>query len=114
MRYLVLWAGQILLSVPWFLKWPFTIWNFVAHAHHIPYDESEVLLRWCLAGFGIIAMGAFAMLLEPGLMVFLKFLGPYIGAGLPAVRIGIQLSRKYRHLREIKLLEYKPAEHPQT
>src|SRR3990167_683186 len=99
MRNLVRMVGQILLSVPFFLKWPFVVWNWAVHAHHIPAEKRDPLFSWCMAGFGIIAMGSFALVLAPEWMVFLKFLGPYIGAGLPTVRIGIRLSREYRHLR---------------
>jgi hypothetical protein len=110
-------AGDILLSIPFFLVWPIHIWNWAARASHIPADERQGYFSWCLAGFGIILMGAFAMLLAPHWMVFLKFVAPYIGAGLPTVQSGICLSRKYRHLLKIrpityttKLLEYKPEQ----
>jgi len=44
-------------------------------------------------------MCAIAMAFEPDVMVFLNFLGPYIGAGIPAVLTGLKLSREHRHLR---------------
>jgi len=106
---------EVVLSVPFFLKWPFAIWNWAAHAHHVPLERRQRVFSMCLGGFGIIFMGTFGLLLEPDVRVFMSFFAPYAGAGFATMRAGIRLSREYRHLREIKLLEYKTGpEHPQT
>ena len=107
--------GRIVLSVPFFIRWPFIIWNWAAHAHYIPAEERNPLFSWCLAGFGTILMLAMTWPLAGfDLWVFLKFFGPYVGAGIPAMIKGIELSRKYRPLREMYRIQFIPEQYPQA
>jgi hypothetical protein len=105
MRKLIHLMGSVVLSVPWFLLWPVHIWNWAARAHHVPADRRNPLFSHCLGGFGIVLMYLFTLPIALDVRVFVMFFAPYIGAGLPALRIGINLSREYRHLRDMKLLE---------
>ena len=103
MRKLVRLVGQVLLSVPWFLKWPFTVWNWAARAHHVPLARREPLFSWCVAGMGILLMYAPILMLGGDIMQLVAGIAAYVGTGIPTVRTGIALSREYRQ-RPIQLL----------
>ena len=102
MRRLLFWIGQILLSVPWFIQWPITVWNWAARAHHVPLPKRQPLFGWCMGG----AFSLFVLILafvwgSGNIMQLLALAGLYVGSGIRAVYDGIALSREYRHLREV-------------
>ena len=110
MRKLVRLVGLALLSVPFFLKWPYVVWQWAVRAHHVPMEKRQPLLGWCLGGTFSLPLLALQLIFGGHMINMLPLTTWYFSCGLRAVYDGIILSREYRHLRETPLLaDYRPT-----
>jgi len=97
MRYLMLWAGQKILSGLWILVWPYAIWRWSRAARHIPKAQLKKIHQSCW--IGAITVGIFFLTMvtssENGWweLVFAYYL-PW---GFHTVEEAQGLAKKYAH-----------------
>ena len=87
---------EFILSIPWLLCWPVHVWNWAAHAEHVPMKDRDPLLSQSFGILLTLTLGMMAFCFYPEFSTFVIFLTLYMGVGIQQVCEGIKLSQKYR------------------